>query len=217
MQSIAVINGRPTLFGDALLGLVRGSGLLESIEEVGDDKAYTCTVKRRGEQKPVIRTFTIDDARQAGLLEKKGPWQSYPKRMLQMRARNFALRDAFTDVIRGVHFVMDPGEIIDVTARPCVEPTAPAGQAQPQVVQQGGQQEPETYSQERFLKNLPKWTGLIRSGKWSCSHVIETVESHGVPLSIEQRATLESIPVDVPESGSAHDENAGAADSAPPV
>lgn len=190
MQSIAVINGRPTLFGDALLGLVRGSGLLESIEEVGDDKSYTCTVKRRGERKPVVRTFTMDDARKAGLLEKKGPWQSYPKRMLQMRARNFALRDAFTDVIRGVHFVVDPGEIIDVTARP-VDVTS-SGQAPNQAAQPS---KPEFYPQERFLEHLPKWTELIRSGKWPLEHVIKTVESHGVPFSLEQRATLESIAV----------------------
>lgn len=196
MQSIAVINGRPTLFGDALLGLVRGSGLLESIEEVGDEKGFTCTVKRRGEQKPIVRTFTIEDARKAGLLDKKGPWQSYTKRMLQMRARNFALRDAFTDVIRGVRFVMDPSEIIDVSAKPHVE----AAPAQHQAAQQSVPQEPETYPQEKFLENLPKWARLIREGKWSCEHVIQTVESHGVPFTIEQRATLESIPVDVPEA-----------------
>ena len=62
MQSIAVINGRPSIWGDAMLALVRSSGLLEAInEEVTDSKAV-CTIKRRGEQE-VVREFSM----QAGL------------------------------------------------------------------------------------------------------------------------------------------------------
>lgn len=102
MQSIAVINGRPSIWGDAMLALVRSSGLLEAInEEVTDSKAV-CTIKRRGEQE-VVREFSMQDAKQAGLAGKQGPWAQYPKRMLQMRARAFALRDVFPDVLRGVH------------------------------------------------------------------------------------------------------------------
>lgn len=101
MQSIAVINGRPSIWGDAMLALVRSSGLLESInEEVTDTKAV-CTIKRRGEQE-VVREFSMDEAKQAGLAG-KNIWSQYPKRMMQMRARAFALRDVFTDVLRGVH------------------------------------------------------------------------------------------------------------------
>lgn len=105
MQSIAVINGRPSIWGDAMLGLVRGSGLLESISEEmsADGEVATCTVLRRGEREPVVRQFSMADAKKAGLAGKSGPWQQYPKRMLQVRARGFALRDAFPDVLRGIH------------------------------------------------------------------------------------------------------------------
>lgn len=119
MQNIAVINGRPSLWGDALLALVRGSGLLEYInEEIGETEAV-CTVKRRGEQ-PVTRSFSMDDAQKAGLKGKSGPWTQYPKRMMQMRARAFALRDVFTDVLRGMHIAeesQDEPEMKDVTPR----------------------------------------------------------------------------------------------------
>lgn len=101
MQNIAVINGRPAIWGDAVIALVRGSGLLESINEEISDTAATCTVKRRGEPE-VSRTFTLEDAKRASLVGKQGPWQQYPKRMLQMRARAWALRDVFADVLRGV-------------------------------------------------------------------------------------------------------------------
>lgn len=102
MQNLAVINGRPALWGDAVIALVRGSGLLETIhEDIAADVA-TCTVKRKGEP-PASRSFSVEDAKRAGLYGKQGPWQQYPKRMLQMRARAWALRDVFPDVLRGVH------------------------------------------------------------------------------------------------------------------
>lgn len=101
MQNIAVINGRPSIWGDAMLAIVRGSGLLEYIREEPTDESCTCTIKRKGED-PVTRTFTMADANKAGLANKQGPWTQYPKRMMQMRARAYALRDVFPDVLRGV-------------------------------------------------------------------------------------------------------------------
>lgn len=106
LQSIAVINGRATLWGDAIPGLVLGSGLVESLNETitgeGDKIVATCTAKRRGCEEPFVRTFSVQDAKSAGLWDKAGPWRQYPKRMLAMRARSFCLRDGFADVLRGV-------------------------------------------------------------------------------------------------------------------
>lgn len=101
IQNIAVINGRPALWGDAVIALVRSSPLCEYVQEEDNGHAATCKVKRRGEPEQ-SRTFGMDDAKQAGLLGKQGPWMQYPKRMRQMRARAFALRDVFPDVLRGM-------------------------------------------------------------------------------------------------------------------
>lgn len=107
VQSIAVINGRPSVWGDALLGLVRGSGKLASIrewtEKADDGKGETayCEVHRRGDKAPVVRSFSLQDAARADLLGKT-IWKSYPTRMLQMRARAYALRDTFADVMKGI-------------------------------------------------------------------------------------------------------------------
>ena len=107
LQRIAVVNGRPTIWGDGAVGLVRGSGLCEYIEEkisgAGDQRFATCEAKRKGERGPVIRTFSVADAKTAGLWGKSGPWQQYPDRMLAMRARAFALRDGFADVLGGMY------------------------------------------------------------------------------------------------------------------
>lgn len=113
MQNIAVINGRPSLWGDAVIGLVRSSPLCEYVNEESFDDKAVCRVKRRGEEEQ-IRIFTVDDARKAGLLGKQGPWAQYPKRMLQMRARSWALRDVFPDVLRGMPIAE---EVMDIEAK----------------------------------------------------------------------------------------------------
>ncbi len=104
LNNIAVINGRPTLWGDAMLALVLRSPVCEYVSEppVGNDLVATCMAKRKDSPEPVTRTFSKDDAVRAGLWDKQGPWKQYPRRMLQMRARAFALRDAFADVLRGI-------------------------------------------------------------------------------------------------------------------
>lgn len=106
LQNIAVINGRPSLWGDATLSLVRASGLLEDFREDFDERAFTstCTAKRKGQATEIVRTFSRSDAEKAGLWD-RNTWKSYPKRMCQMRARAFCLRDGFADVLKGVGVV----------------------------------------------------------------------------------------------------------------
>lgn len=106
VQSFAVVNGRPTIWGDAAIGLVEASGYLEDIEETlegaGDAMVATCRAKRNTRASPIIRTYSVADAKTAGLWGKSGPWSQHPKRMLQLRARAFALRDGFSDVLKGM-------------------------------------------------------------------------------------------------------------------
>lgn len=115
LQNISCINGRPAIWGDAMLALVRQSGLLASIKEEQDDKQATCIIQRKGEE-PHTSTFTMEDAKRAGLAGKAGPWTQYPKRMMQMRARAYALRDVFPDVLKGMAIAEEEQDKeIDVT------------------------------------------------------------------------------------------------------
>jgi hypothetical protein len=120
LQSIAVINGKPCLWGDAAQALVRASPVCEYIEEGDSDATHgVCRVKRRGEPEHV-QVFTIDDAKKAGLWGKTGPWTQYPQRMLILRARSWALRDKFADVLRGLTLAEEARDVepIDITPRP---------------------------------------------------------------------------------------------------
>ena len=121
LQSIAVVNGRPTIYGDAALAVCLASPVCEWITEDltgdGDKMVATCSAQRRGYPAPIISTFSVADAKAAGLWAKGGPWTQYPKRMLAMRARGFALRNAFADVLRGLVTSEEAGDYqIDTVA-----------------------------------------------------------------------------------------------------
>ncbi|MGI0120167.1 recombinase RecT [Zooshikella sp. RANM57] len=123
LQNIAVINGRPSLWGDAVLAVCKSSPLCEYVREYWDSekKVATCIAKRQGDEEEVVRSFSFEDAKHAGLYGKQGPWKQYPQRMAQMRARSWAVRDAFPDLLRGIAIreeqadVMQPAEEKDVT------------------------------------------------------------------------------------------------------
>jgi len=176
MQNIAVINGRPSLWGDAVIGLVRGSPACEYIYETDDGETATCRVKRRGEDEQV-RTFGMMDAKQAGLLGKSGPWSQYPKRMRQMRARAFALRDVFPDVLRGMPVAE---EVMDTPVR---EKDMGAAQTR------SAPALPAAYPAELFEKNFAAWRDHIESGKKTPQQIIAMVQTKGA-LTDEQKARI---------------------------
>lgn len=115
IQSIAVINGRPGLWGDALLAVVQAHPeFVDCVEEkIPDGRRCTCIRKGR---KPVVQEFTIENAKTAKLWNKDGPWRTYPDRMLKMRARGFAIRDLWADVIRGLSSAEEQRDIVDARA-----------------------------------------------------------------------------------------------------
>lgn len=101
LQNVAVINGRPCIYGDLGKALLRSKGF-DILEEVSVDGAIAVCTVTHPRQKPVTRTFSISNAQKAGLWGKQGPWSQYPERMLSWRAFWFAARDAAADVLKGV-------------------------------------------------------------------------------------------------------------------
>jgi hypothetical protein len=74
----------------------------EYTEGEGDNLTAVCEVQRRGYPQPTVAKFSVADAKKAGLWGKSGPWSQYSGRMLALRARGFALRNAFADALRGL-------------------------------------------------------------------------------------------------------------------
>ena len=186
MQNIAVINGRPSLWGDAVIALARNSPVCEYIVEDDDGNTATCRVKRRGEQEQV-RVFSMDDAKTAGLTGKQGPWTQYPKRMRQMRARAFAIRDVFPDVLKGLAVAE---EVMDI---PNGEPK-PMGMAE--VVTP---EPPQSWPDDLFAVRLPEWRKAISEKRATADGVIAKAKAKH-PLTAAQEAAIRApdAPVDAP-------------------
>jgi hypothetical protein len=187
MQNLAVINGRPALWGDAVIALVRSSPLCEWVQESDDGTTATCRVKRRGEPEQ-LRTFSVEDAKTAGLLGKQGPWTQYPKRMRQMRARAFALRDVFPDVLRGLPVAE---EVMDA---PTERHMGPVDEVKPEAPAL------PFYAAADFEKNLPAWTKLVADGKKTAQALLATLSTKA-QFTEEQKAMVLSLkprPVDPP-------------------
>lgn len=182
LQNIAVINGRPSIYGDALLALVQNHPAFVSIEESFDKtaNAATCVVTRRN-GKPHTQTFSQEDAAKAGLWGKQGPWKQYPVRMLTMRARGFALRNQFADALAGLITAeeaedMPAEELRTVSPAPAIE-----------IVK-----EPSYYPVEDFEKNFTKWEEFILSEKKTAADIIGMVESKGL-LTDEQKDKINKV------------------------
>lgn len=115
LQSFAVVNGRPTLWGDGLVAVVRRNGC--TIREWHEDDTAFCEVKRPDTGETILRSFSQADAAKAGLSGKTGPWQQYPQRMRAMRARAWAVRDGCADMLRGFQVAEEVQDYQPITAR----------------------------------------------------------------------------------------------------
>lgn len=135
VQRIAVVNGRPTIWGDAIPALLWSRGF--RLREWDDDTTSFCEITRPDGTK-ITRMFSDADAKSAGLLGKSGPWTQYKRRMRQMRARGYAARDGAADVLGGLYVreeLEDEKPFRDVTPKkilpgfdlPDIPDEAPAG------------------------------------------------------------------------------------------
>jgi hypothetical protein len=182
LQNIAVINGKPSIYGDAMLALVQNHSAFGGIQESFDEAAQvaTCIVWRKNGEKHTV-TFSQADAKQAELWAKAGPWTQYPKRMMTFRARGFALRDQFADALAGL---ISREEAEDM-------PEQDMGSAQrhekPKEVTAI-----EYYPADQFDANFPKWEAAIQAGKTTPQKMIDLVVTKGA-LTEAQENQLKSI------------------------
>ena len=134
LGAFTMINGRLAMWGDGQLAVVLGQPDLEEFSEwhtgdgggatldsYGDDFTAWCRIKRAGRE-PVERSFSVADAKLAGLWGKE-TWGKYPTRMSQLRARAFCLRDTYSDVLLG--FQHSAEELIDIEPEPEAAPPMP--------------------------------------------------------------------------------------------
>jgi hypothetical protein len=105
---MTIINNRVGIMGDLALAMVEASGLLEQkrVEYSGEGDSLECkvTLQRRGREAQTY-SFSVKEARSAGIYDRSPTWKGYPRRMCYYRALGFALRDEFADVLKGTKTV----------------------------------------------------------------------------------------------------------------
>lgn len=172
LQNIAVINGRPSIWGDGMRALIMSAPDLADIKESFDDGTLTatCSIFRKIGNKIVefTQSFSRQDAEGAGLWG-RNTWKSYPKRMLQWRAFGFAARDAYADRLRGIQMVEESSDI--------AEKEKYMGQAEIESDDNNLESKLPLYGDDEFENNFDKWRRLIESGRTSPETIIGMISS----------------------------------------
>lgn len=186
LSHIHVISGKPTLSAELMLAMVMKAGHEVWIVETN---AQRCEIagKRRGSSREQSLSFTMDDARQAGVTGNQ-TWKKYPDAMLRARAISAFCRMFAPDVLMGVSYTpeelgadvdgegnvvtvqavsAEPVDEVDVTPDPFEAPVA----RKPEVIDtpalqlgqqsgKGGKTKGVTKAQMQEFADVAKHTGL---------------------------------------------------------
>ncbi|MER5785779.1 hypothetical protein ABT104_29290 [Streptomyces mobaraensis] len=117
ITGVHVIEGKPTASSALISALVRRAG--HRLRVKGDATSATAQIIRADDPDWVFEvTFTIEDARRAGLLG-KDVWKKYPASMLKARALSAVARDACEEALFGVHYTPEElGAVVDQEGNP---------------------------------------------------------------------------------------------------
>jgi hypothetical protein len=100
---VSVIRGRLVLGSKLLRALAAREGFRVVRDATSDATQCTAILVRMSTGEEVGRsTFTIDQAKKAGLVKPNSAWDSYPERMLWHRAAKFVLDDYAPQVTLGI-------------------------------------------------------------------------------------------------------------------
>jgi hypothetical protein len=127
-----IVQGRPALKADAMLARFQAAGGKVDWTEYTDTKV--CGVFSHPQAGSITIDWSIERAKQAGLLGKQGPWQQYPRAMMRARCISEGVRTCFPGVAIGVY---TPEEIHDMKPATTVEPKAEAPQPLSEAVVEG--------------------------------------------------------------------------------
>lgn len=111
IRGVHIVQGKPILSADTMVGLVLASGLCEYFAQIeASASSVTFETKRKGSPVPQRCTWTMEDAKRAAI-NAKDNWRAHPRQMLSARARAELARSVYPDVLAGVYV---PEEHVDV-------------------------------------------------------------------------------------------------------
>jgi hypothetical protein len=136
LSAVVVVNGRASLMGEAALAKIRQAQVCTFGPEVGTrgegEKREGYAKFSRDTNAPIEVTFTMADAKRAGLWGKSGPWTQYADDMLMWRAVARSCKRYFSDVLLGLTIAEEAQDIpVTETARPEGQPLTRSPQPDP--------------------------------------------------------------------------------------
>ena len=124
LMNIYNVNGMPAMKADLKLALAKRHPEYAGCEIDANTERCIVKMKRRNEngtEEAITSTFTIDDAKRAGLFPKKDNWRNYPQRMLKARAISYAVNDLFPDIVFGMLSSEEAQDIDQHTEKTMIE------------------------------------------------------------------------------------------------
>ena len=115
LRAFHIINGRPAMSADGMVAIALGHPDICEYFITTETTSERCTVetKRKNSPKAQSLTFTMADAKAAGLASPN--WSKYPAAMLRARAKSALARDVYPDLLMGLY---DPDEVADHAPEP---------------------------------------------------------------------------------------------------
>ena len=123
LSLVQVVQGNVSLSPAGALALCQMSPLIKQIkftrlvDKQGAFVGYECFVERADNGFSFTGSWTMEQAKLAGLVKPNSAWASYPQNMCMWRAAGFAFDVAASDVIWGMGGAMKQAEIYNVDER----------------------------------------------------------------------------------------------------
>ncbi len=188
LTNISVINGKPCIEAKLMLALVFRKYPTAHYRMVESSSTRAVIELGRPGQKPSIFTWTIQDAKTAGLTS-KDTWNKYPTDMLMARVISRAVRQMYPEVVLNAPYT--PEEMETVTVQP-IPPTPAYVPAAAVLAAAGDQPNP---CPSPFVMDLTERKAELLAQAAELSAKVDFTEKFGMSIEtlIEKMRTTESV------------------------
>lgn len=228
LRAFTVINGKPALYAEGLIGVIRRTGKAKSItmgfspgkgERYGDDAFGWCEAVRSDTEETYRVEYSVEDAKRAGLWQDRAritkrrkdgstyeadndsPWYRYPQRMLQWRPTGYCLRTLFADILMGITDEYEAREIAGMSGFP--DDLDPAGQRFATVMPPSppkDEKEAETLELLAIAKDKAEAVELVNAFGLSASMVVSPKAVIDLYAKMDLERRLKNFPDELTEA-----------------
>lgn len=117
LSSIHVVKGKPGLYAETMVALLKGAGHEIGVEDECDVRVRVWG-RRKGSEVIERAEFTIDRARKAGYVAQNKKYDTDPRSMLYARAVSILCRRLAPEVLKGITSIEETTDEPDGTAPP---------------------------------------------------------------------------------------------------